>query len=78
MILRAPTAFQIPNAPGWWQETTARYWYALDGATCPICHGVGVCWRGWFHCDGFCHAIACIADGRVFLPVTRVAERKEF
>ena len=64
-----PTAIQIPNAPGWWQETTARYDYATDKAHCPICGGVGLCWAGTFICDGTCHALAIIADGRTFLPV---------
>jgi hypothetical protein len=54
-----------------WQETTARYVYTDDPGHCPICGGVGIPWDGWFHCDGACHAIAVVADGRTFLPVPK-------
>lgn len=60
----------IPNTgPQLWQLTTARYAYAVDPTHCPICGGMGIPWKGWFHCDGTCHAIAVVADGRTFLPV---------
>ena len=68
---------EIPNAPGrWYQEQTARYDYATDPGHCPLCGGVGLPWRGIFHCDGTCHAIALVESGRTFLPV-RVADTPE-
>jgi hypothetical protein len=69
-------AIEIPNA-GWYQETTARYDYVKTPGQCPICGGVGLPWRGWFHCDGRCHAIAMVADGRTFLPVPAPRGLKE-
>ena len=61
---------QIPGAgPRLWQLTTATYDYANAASRCPICGGVGLPWQGWFHCDGACHAIAVVADGRTYLPV---------
>ena len=61
---------EIPNASGqWYQETLAYYDYTTDAGHCPICGGIGLVWRGWYHCDGTCHAIAGVSDGRTFLPV---------
>ena len=61
---------EIPNAPGrWYQETLAHYDYAAHASRCPICGGPGLPWRGIFHCDGRCHAIALVESGRTFLPV---------
>lgn len=54
---------------GWHVETTARYDYATDPHHCPICGGVGWVWHGYFSCDGTCHAVAVVADGRTFVPV---------
>lgn len=60
----------IPGSgPHRWQLTTAYYDYANAPGRCPICRGIGIPWAGWFYCDGTCHAIACVADGRTFLPV---------
>ena len=74
----APTTrgpIPIPGtAQPWWQLTTAVYDYATDPVHCPICGGVGIPWAGYFHCDGLCHALAVVADGRTFLPVPRVAQ----
>lgn len=60
----------IPGAD-WarWQLTTARYDHAHAPGYCPICGGISWIWAGWMHCDGWCHAIAVVADGRTFLPV---------
>lgn len=62
---------EIPGTgPYRWQLTTAHYDYATAPGQCPICGGVGIAWRGWFHCDGTCHAIAVVEDGRTYVPVT--------
>jgi hypothetical protein len=71
------TRIQIPGLPGYYQETTARYDYATDAAHCPICGGVGIVWRGYFTCDGHCHAVAVVSDGRTFLPASSVRERSQ-
>ena len=65
----------IPGASSaWYQETTAYYDYANAPIRCPICEGAGVPWGGWFHCDGVCLAVAVVADGRTFLPITKSKE----
>jgi hypothetical protein len=70
-------AHHIPGLPGWWQESTARYAYASDRNRCPVCHHIGWLWCGWFTCDGTCHAVAIISDGRVFVPVKGPREQDQ-
>jgi hypothetical protein len=62
---------RIHGVDGWWQETTARYDYKNDAHHCPICGGRGIVWAGIFYCDGPCHAIAIVTDGRTFLPAAQ-------
>ena len=66
-------ARSIGGLPGQWQEIAVRYDKTTPGVRCPLCHGVGWLWRGWFTCDSHesCAAVALIADGRVFVPAQR-------
>jgi hypothetical protein len=70
-------AQQIPGLPGWWQEAQVRYDYASNRNHCPICGHIGWLWRGWLTCDGDCHAVALISEGRVFVPVDRPQEPED-
>jgi hypothetical protein len=64
-----PAPIQIAGLDGWWQAVPQRYDVQADPLYCPVCGGVGIPWRGVYHCDGTCQAIASVATGQVFVPV---------